>query len=483
MSRAARETSPLLRDQEHGDSAQGDRQEVVLSKEDRSHPRDWPKWKKLSNIAVIASMSILSPLASSIFTPGMDRIAKSFHATTSAVIACQTGFVIMLGIGPLLLAPLSETFGRKPLYLICFTIFALLQIPTALAPNLPFLITVRTLAGFFGSIGIANGGGTISDMYGPTERAGIFGWYLLGPLLGPTIGPLLGGVIMENLEWPWLFWILFIICVVVIAVSLFFLKETYVPVLLAQRKKQLERTEGGNYFFQDESEEPLSTTLFHSVQRPMRILFTQPIVIAMATYQALIFATTYSLYTQFQAIYGEKYGFNTLQVGLVYLGPGLGSLIAVWFLVPRIDTVYNKLAKKHGGAKPEYRLPLANIGAVLIPISLFWYAWTVELHTHWFVTIASTFFYGVGQVVIFNSMQNYYIDAFEKYAASAVAAGALFRSLVGGVVPMFTPMLLEKYGFGWGMSLFAFLGVLLAPIPVVFWYYGELLRERFAIVL
>jgi MFS family permease len=82
----------------------------------------------------------------------------------------------MLGIGPLILAPLSETFGRKPLYLSCFTVFALLQIPTALAPNLPFLVVVRNVAGFFGSIGIANGGGTISDMYGPSECAGIFGW-------------------------------------------------------------------------------------------------------------------------------------------------------------------------------------------------------------------------------------------------------------------------------------------------------------------
>ncbi|CAL3963046.1 unnamed protein product, partial [Diplocarpon coronariae] len=56
----------------------------------------------------------------------------------------------MLGIGPLLLAPLSETFGRKPLYLTCFTIFTLLQIPTALAKSLPMLISLRTIAGFFG---------------------------------------------------------------------------------------------------------------------------------------------------------------------------------------------------------------------------------------------------------------------------------------------------------------------------------------------
>jgi MFS family permease len=85
------------------------------------------------------------------FTPGIEKIAKALNATTSGVIGCQTGFVVMLGIGPLILAPLSETFGRKPLYLICFTVFTLLQIPTALSPNLPVLITMRTVAGFFGS--------------------------------------------------------------------------------------------------------------------------------------------------------------------------------------------------------------------------------------------------------------------------------------------------------------------------------------------
>lgn len=85
------------------------------------------------------------------FTPGIDKIADSLKVDQNSVIACQTGFVIMLGFGPLLWAPLSETFGRKPIYLISFTIFTLLQIPTALAPNLALLVTLRTIAGFFGS--------------------------------------------------------------------------------------------------------------------------------------------------------------------------------------------------------------------------------------------------------------------------------------------------------------------------------------------
>jgi MFS family permease len=224
-------------------------------------------------------------------------------------------------------------------------------------------------------VGIANGGGTISDMYEPGERAGIFGWYLLGPLLGPTIGPLLGGIILNELDWQWLFWILLAICSAVVTMAFFFLKETYSPVLLSNHKKHLESTEGGRYYFEGEDNRPLKTKLWQSVQRPLRILFTQPIVMVMASYQALIFATTYSLYTQFEPIYGKGYGFSTLQVGLVYLGPGIGFLVAVWFLVPRIDTVYNALTKKHNGiSKPEYRLPLANIGAVLTPVTLLWFA-------------------------------------------------------------------------------------------------------------
>ena len=96
-------------------------------------------------------MAVLSPLASSMFAPGIDKIADSLKVSRNAVIGCQTGFVVMLGIGPLILAPLSETFGRKILYFTCFTIFTLLQIPTALRPNLAALITMRTFAGFFGS--------------------------------------------------------------------------------------------------------------------------------------------------------------------------------------------------------------------------------------------------------------------------------------------------------------------------------------------
>lgn len=321
------------------------------------------------------------------FTPGIQEIAHGLDTSTDAVIGAATGFVVMLGIGPLILAPLSETFGRRTLYLTCFSIFTLLQVPTAFSPDVTTLITLRTLSGFFGSVVIANGGGSLSDLFYPEERAGVFGWYLLGPLLGPTLGPLLGGVIVQRLGWRWIFLTLAIICGVNTTFGFLFLKETYAPVLLQrkmaleQKQRQQRETSGGlesetaplAYWYEGEDHRPLVIKLRHSLSRPLRILM-QPIVLTLSLYQALVYSTMYSLYTNFEDIYGGQYGFDTEQVGLVYLGCGLGSVVAIHLLVPRIDDVYKRLIRtsRDGQPKPEYRVPLANIGSVLIPVSLFW---------------------------------------------------------------------------------------------------------------
>ena len=418
------------------------------------------------------------------FTPGINQIADDLNSTPNAVIGATTGFVVFLGVGPLILAPLSETYGRRKLYLVCFTTFAVLQIPTALSPNVATLITVRTFSGFFGSVGIANGGGTISDMFEPHERAGVFGWYLLGPLLGPTLGPLFGGLIVQYLNWRWVFWVLTIVCAFNTVLGFLFLKESYAPVILAARKEDYERNRPGKFRLAGEDNRPYSAKLVSSMQRPLKILFTQPIVFIMAAYQAVLFGTSYSLYTNFEDIWGKGYGFDSTKVGLTYLGPGLGFFLAAWFLVPRIDTVYNMLTKRnHGEAKPEFRLPLANIGAVLLPISLFWFAWSIEFQYHWAPTLLSTVFFGLGQILIFNTVQNYYIDSFAQYAASAIAAGAVFRSIVGGLLPLIAPSMFKGLGYGWGISVFAFMSLALAPFPLLFYYFGERLRVRYAIEL
>ncbi|KAK4947711.1 hypothetical protein LTR28_007589 [Elasticomyces elasticus] len=280
------ERRPLLQNG-HVDGGEGGDSRALLQFEEKDggNPRQWKRSKKLLMVGIIAMMSILSPLASSMFTPGIQQIADDFETTKETVIGTTTGFVVMLGLGPLVLAPLSETFGRRKLYLICFTIFALLQVPTALSPNIATLIALRTLSGFFGSVGIANGGGTISDMFEPSERASVFGWYLLGPLLGPTLGPLFGGIIVQRLGWRWIFWVLTIVCGVNTLAGFFYLKETYAPVILSWRKLKLEKEDDmvGKYHFEGEDNRPFGRKMATAIMRPLRI-FIQPIVLTMSVY-------------------------------------------------------------------------------------------------------------------------------------------------------------------------------------------------------
>ena len=142
---------------------------------------------------------------------------------------------------------------------------------------------------------------------------------------------------MQRLGWRWIFWTTTIICFLNTIVGYFFLYESYAPILLSRRKTSMEHEEGaiGKYRYEGEDDRPLKNKLAHSLKRPFRII-TQPIVLIMSAYQALIFGTTYSIFTNMQAIFEGDYGFTTEQVGLLYLGPGLGFLTSVWFLVPQI---------------------------------------------------------------------------------------------------------------------------------------------------
>ncbi len=74
---------------------------------------------------------------------------------------------------------------------------------------------------------------------------------------------------------------------------------------------------------------------------------------------------------------------------------------------------------------------------MLLPISLFWFGWTVEYGQPWPAPFAASILFGASQVAVFNPVQTYYIDAYGSAAASALAAGAFLRSVIGGVVPLF----------------------------------------------
>jgi hypothetical protein len=115
---------------------------------------------------------------------------------------------------------------------------------------------------------------------------------------------------------------------------------------------------------------------------------------------------------------------------LNYIGTGVGALVGLGTTI-LANKIYDKLSAENGGkGLPEYRLPTLFVTTWFIPIGLFWYGWSAQAKTHWIMPVIGTFWFGIGIVSIFVAIQNYLVDGF-RFAASALAAATVFRSLFG----------------------------------------------------
>lgn len=140
-----------------------------------------------------------SPLASSMFAPGIPRVMRDFHSNSDSLATFVVSvYVLGFAIGPLLVAPLSEMYGRIPLYFSNFVLFVVFTIACAVSSNLSMLIGFRFLQGCVGSAPLTIGGGTIADLMPQERRGGALAIWAMGPLLGPVIGPVAGGYLVES---------------------------------------------------------------------------------------------------------------------------------------------------------------------------------------------------------------------------------------------------------------------------------------------
>lgn len=358
--------------------------------DDPENPYNWPTWRKVTNCTLISAMTFITPLGSSIFAPGVPQLMIEFGSPSPELAAFVVSvYVLGFAAGPMLVAPLSEIYGRNIVYHFCNVCFIGFLVGSALAPTLGALIAFRFLSGVFGSCPLTNGGGSIADMIKQEHRGAAMAAFSIGPLLGPIIGPVAGGFLADAKGWRWVFWVLVIVSGFFAVVMFIFARETFAPVILQKRVDRL-RKETGNDLLRSKLDAGLSPTdhLKRGILRPIKMLIYSPICIIFALYVAVVYGYLYLMFTSITEVFMKNYGFSASKVGLVYLGLGIGSMIGLVFFSITSDRTLKKMAARDGqGMKPEYRLWPVPIGAVMLPIGFFIYGWTVEYHTHWIVPI------------------------------------------------------------------------------------------------
>lgn len=143
------------------------------------------KW----TIAVLQSLSTFAvTFASSVYASGIDGIKREFNVSGEVATLGLSLFVLGFALGPLIWAPLSETYGRKTTYVVSFALYTVFCIAATCAPNITTLLVLRFFASCFGSSSMTNTGGVIADMFSKEERGMATGLFVTAPFLGPALG-------------------------------------------------------------------------------------------------------------------------------------------------------------------------------------------------------------------------------------------------------------------------------------------------------
>ncbi|KAF2264518.1 MFS general substrate transporter [Lojkania enalia] len=314
--------------------------------------------------------------------------------------------------------------------------------------------------------------------------------YSLGILFGPVLGPICGGFIAQRAGWHWDFWVVFIAGTLLSSCIFIFNRETN-PIVLIDRKTaklkgDMNRPELQNAYTHrhDASTLKRSYVLSRGMYRPLKLLFTSPIVFLLSLYVSFCFGLLFLLFTTITQVYIQQYGWAPELCGLAYLGVGLGFFIGIIFVARTSDATIIRLTKRNNGVyEPEMRLPTCAFFGFLIPISFFWYGWATEKKAHWIVPIIGLLPFGFGMMGVFAPIQTYLIDSFPQYAASAIAGMTAIRCLFGAVLPLGAPSMYDVLGLGWGNSLLGFVAVGMIPFPALIYKYGGYIRKKWPVNL
>ncbi|KAK4120843.1 MFS general substrate transporter [Parathielavia appendiculata] len=452
--------------------------------DDPLHAQNWPIRKKLLTAAMLGFTTMTAAFGSSIFSAATAAVGVEFGVSSEVSLLGVSFYVLGFATGPTFWAPLSELKGRRlPLVTSMFG-FAIFNIANAVGKDLQTVLITRFFAGFFGACPLAVVAAVFSDMFDNRTRGIAITVFSMTVFTGPLLAPFIGGFIVESyLGWRWTSYIVSFMGFLAFFLNLFFLEETYPPTILVGKAAELRRRtlNWGIHAKQEEIEIDVRELITKNFSRPMRLLFTEPIVLLLSLYMAFIYGLLYLFLTAYPFVFQGVHRMSAGVAGLTFFGMIAGQLIAGVTVLLQQPWYQRKLAANNGVPVPEWRLPSVIAGGVAFAAGLFWFGWSgYRADIHWIVPTLSGLLTGFGLASIFLQALNYLVDAYLMFAASAIAGNTFLRSLAGAGFPLFSKYMFQGMGIEWASTLLGCVAAALVPIPIVFYLYGHKIREKSA---
>ncbi|EQB46012.1 SPX domain-containing protein [Colletotrichum gloeosporioides Cg-14] len=398
----------------------------------------WSAKKRWTHILVVAFITCVTPLASAVYTPALDQVIRDFGIEDDPSLAHLTVSAYVLGFsaGPLLIAPLSEVFGKRPVYQVSNVLLLLCNLGCMVAPSAEWLVFFRFLAGCAGASPITQGSGTATDVMLKYERARALSVMAFGSVCSPAVGSALGGGIAQVWGWRGCFGFLVFMCLMSTVLTQVFMRETYLPVL---RRKYAAMGIVGNVDGEvDESKtvapKPLRSLLYKAAIRPLTLAF-EPSILPAIMVTSFFYGLQVWLYIDVPITYKTVYDFNTAEAGLAFAGMGVGMFTGLLIFGFLSDVVVSRLARG-GDRLPEHRLPLLSAAALLVVAGMIIFNMTARPGVSYLVPLSGDYIIGSGLFAITMTSAVYIIDLSPQHAVATSASLALLRYPSGALFPL-----------------------------------------------
>ncbi|KAJ9604175.1 hypothetical protein H2200_011009 [Cladophialophora chaetospira] len=450
--------------------------------EDPLHPMNWSSRTKLVTAAIGALACLCSTFASAVIGPATQRIGEHFHVSVEVASLASALYLVGYGVGPALWAPLSELRGRKLPILIGNFGFGVFAVATAVSKDIQTLMICRFFMGVFGSSPLVVVAALYSDIYRAEQRGIALTVFAVSVFLGPQIAPFIGAFTVQSyLGWRWDAYWSMIMGFTTTVLVVFFMKETYAPVVLVEKAGYLRRRtrNWAIHAKQEEIEIDILELVQKNVTRPMRMFFTEPILLLIGIYLSFVYGLIYIILSAYPLVFQGVHGIAPGVGSLPLFGVAFGMVLAGVASVAYTPYWVRKYHANNNKAMPEWRLPLAMVGGVFFSTGLFWFGWTGAYKSvHWIVPTLAGVFIGFGLLSIFMQLIMYIVDAYLMFAASAIAGNTIVRSLFAAACPLFDRQMFVNMEIQWACTLLGCVALVLIPVPVFFYRYGPELRQK-----
>ena len=283
----------------------------------------------------------------------------------------------------------------------------------------------------------------------------------------------------KHLGWRWTEYIEAIFVFTIFALTVVCLPEMYSPVLLKRRAASLRKSTGNSAYWHPHENVKLDprSIVTKQLARPLRMLFTEPMVICICLYASFVYALLYLTLEVFPIVFAQHRHWGLVVSTLPFLGLFVGVLSSILINLAN-QPRYMRIVDQNGGRPvPEARLPPMLIGGLLFAIGLWWFGWTAAPRYSWVLPTVAAGFIGAGFNVIFQQCINFLVDTYGLYAASAMSANTFTRSILACAFPLVAKPMFNNLGVGPAMSILGGIACLALPVPLLLMRYSLRLRK------